>query len=193
MREATQILLLLPTSASAAAAKTAAAAAESSKASTTPTTKSSAAHPRAATPTASTRAAKKKASAKEDAKQRASAEKEQQNDEQDEFSHPTAVLLNGLWCVCGLVLGQRDLGIVGDYLGHFAYRERDCAVVVAGLKVRNHIAADVAGFAVRQDSFETVTNLDAVFVIGDGKENHGVFVVAYLLSPLLPIFQWSSS
>ena len=90
----------------------------------------------------------------------------------------------------GLVV-QRDMGVIGNNLCHLAHSERDGAVIVAGLQVRNHVAADVAGFAVGQDAFKTVAHFDAVLVIGNGQQHHGVTV---LLSPaLLPIFQWSSS
>ena len=185
---------MLPTSSGAAAAKSAAASAKSTKTSATPTAaeatsaKSAAAHPGASAPIAAAPAAKEQAGAEEQAEKRASAEKEEHKDEKDELAGTAAVLLNRLGRVRGLFLVQRDFRVVGDYFCNLAHRERYRAVIIRGLQVGNHVAADVAGFAIRQDPFQPVADLDAVFVVGNGQEHHGVLVLA-LVAHLPVIFK----
>ena len=89
---------------------------------------------------------------------------------------------------CGCIV-QRDMGVVGDDLRHLTHRRRHRAVIVAGLQVGNHVAADVARLAVGQNAFQSVADFDPVLVIGDGQKNHGVTVLArcLILVPHLPV------
>jgi hypothetical protein len=74
---------------------------------------------------------------------------------------------------------QRDLGIVGDDFCDFAYGERDRAVVVAGLQIGNHVAANVANLTVRENPFEPIANLDKSFVVVDREQNQNATINAF--------------
>ena len=107
---------------------------------------------------------------------------------------PRTLPTDGCRCCTGWLAGaggvvQRDMGVVGDDLRHFAHSRRDRAIVVAGLQVGNHVAADVARLAVGQDAFQSVADFNAVLVIGNGQKNHGVAVLALclILVPHLPV------
>ncbi len=80
---------------------------------------------------------------------------------------------------------ERNAPIRCDVLRKLAHRQHHCAVVVAGLQVRNHRPADIAHLGVVQNPFEPVPLLDAVLVVLDRQQHQHTAVRALL--PHLPL------
>src|SRR5262249_17364872 len=59
---------------------------------------------------------------------------------------------------------------------HIAERCRCSAIVVGGFEFGHHLAADVSGLGVVENSLKTVAHLNAVLVVLDGKENQNASV-----------------
>ena len=72
---------------------------------------------------------------------------------------------------CYRLLVQRHFGIGGDYLRQLSHGPGYGAVIVACTQRWNHIAADIADFAIRQDAFQPIARLDPVLVIVNGQQN----------------------
>ncbi len=84
-----------------------------------------------------------------------------------------------------LAVSQRDLGVGGDHLRHLAHGQRHRAVKVVGPEIGNHLPADVANLAVRQNAFQAVAHLDAALVVVHGQQDQHAAVRA--LAAHLPL------
>jgi len=79
-----------------------------------------------------------------------------------------------------ILILQRNVGIRGDHLRDPAERRADRTIEVVGAKIRNHLAADIAHFPVRQNAFQAVTHVDAPLAVVHRQQDQNSAIGALL-------------